>query len=229
MRNLTIGDIHSPYSRKGYLQFCVDIYKKYNCNSVLFIGDVVDLHSISFYPKHPDLPNASKEYELASQEIKKWYKAFPKAKVCIGNHDARPLRLAQSVNIPDKMLKDFSDIWTTPNWLWDWEFIIDGVCYIHGTDCGGEYPAFNKTKNTGMSYVLGHTHCNAGIKWLTSPKSRIFGMDVGCGINDNSMAFAYAKFTRRRSIMSCGVVIDGIPYLEIMPIGKGEKYHDSKF
>lgn len=61
MRNLTIGDIHSPYSRKGYLQFCVDIYKKYNCNSVLFIGDVVDLHSISFYPKHPDLPNASKE------------------------------------------------------------------------------------------------------------------------------------------------------------------------
>jgi predicted phosphodiesterase len=227
-RVLVIGDLHLPYSRKGYLQFCKDIYKKYNCNTTLFIGDVVDLHSISFHPKHPDLPNASEELALATQEVTKWKHAFPKARICIGNHDARPLRLAQSVNIPESLLKDFNEIWGTPTWKWAWEWIIDDVCYIHGTDCGGEYPAFTKMRNTGMSHVLGHTHAQAGIKWLASPKSRVFGMDIGCGIDDNSMAFAYAKFARRRSIISCGVVINGIPYHEVCPIGLHERYHDSR-
>ncbi len=227
-RVLVIGDLHLPYSRKGYLRFCQDTYKKYNCNKVVFIGDVVDLHSISFHPKHPGLANSAQEYEMAKQEVRRWKKAFPKAKVCIGNHDARPVRLAQTVNIPDKLLKDFSDIWDTPDWDWNWEFVIDDVCYIHGTDCGGEYPAYTKVRNTGMSHCLGHTHSQAGIKWLASPKSRVFGMDVGCGIDDNSMAFEYAKFARKRSIIACGVVINGIPYHEVCPIGRGEKYHDSE-
>lgn len=223
---LVIGDLHLPYSRPNYLRFCKDVYKKYSCNETVFIGDVVDLHSISFHPKHPCLPNAAMEYEQAKKEIARWKKEFPKAGVCIGNHDSRPVRLAETVSIPEKLLKDFSEIWDTPDWKWDWEFIIDGVCYLHGTGCGGDHPAYNKMKNTGLSYVLGHTHCNAGIKWLASPKSRLFGMDVGAGINDSSMAFAYGRFARRRSIISCGIVINGIPYHEVCPIGKNEKYAD---
>jgi predicted phosphodiesterase len=223
---LIVGDLHLPYSRPKYLQFCSDIYRKYKCDKVVFIGDVVDLHSISFHPKNPQLPNAAMEYELAKKEIAKWKKAFPKAMVCIGNHDSRPVRLAETVSIPEQLLKDFSDIWDTPDWKWDWEFIIDDVCYLHGTGCGGEHPAYNKMKSTGLSYVLGHTHSNAGIKWLASPKSRLFGMDIGCGVNDSSMAFTYGKFARRRSIIGCGVVIKGIPYYEIMPIGKKEAYYD---
>lgn len=227
-RILVVGDLHLPYSRPGYLRFCKDIYKKYNCDKVIYIGDIVDLHSISFHVRQPEMPNPSAECALAKTEIKKWVKAFPKALVCIGNHDARPLRLAQTVNIPESLLKDYSDIWVTPNWIWNWDFLIDNVCYMHGTDCGGDYPAFNKVKTSGISHVLGHVHSVAGINWLASPKSRVFGMNVGCGINDNSMAFAYAKFARRRSIISCGVVIKGIPYHEVCPIGKGEPYHDSK-
>jgi predicted phosphodiesterase len=221
---LCIGDIHAPYNRPNYLQFCQDIYYKYDCNKVVFIGDVVDLHSISFHQKNPQLANSAMEYQLAKQEIAKWKKAFPKAVVCIGNHDARPVRLAETVSIPEELLKDFSDIWDTKNWKWDWEFTIDDVCYIHGTGNGGMHPAFNKMRSTGMSYVMGHTHANAGVKWEASPKSRLFGLDVGCGINDKSMAFAYGQFARRRSIIGCGVVIDAIPYHEVMPIGKGEKY-----
>jgi len=142
--------------------------------------------------------------------------------------NSRPVRLAETVNIPEELLRDFSDIWDTPDWTWDWEFIIDNVCYIHGTGCGGEHPAYNKMKSTGLSHVLGHNHSAAGIKWLASPKSRLFGMDVGCGIDDRQMAFAYGQFARRRSIISCGVVIDGIPYHEVCPIGKGEKYYDDR-
>jgi len=192
------------------------------------IGDVVDLHSISFHPKNPQLPNAAMEYEMAKKEVAKWKKAFPVASVCIGNHDSRPVRLAETVSIPEGMLKDFSDIWDTKGWTWDWEFVIDNVCYIHGMGCGGEHPAYNKMKSTGLSHVLGHVHSAAGIKWLASSKSRLFGMDVGCGVNDKSYAFAYGQFARRRSIIGCGVVLDGIPYHEVMAMGKGEKYWDGR-
>lgn len=223
-RVLVIGDLHLPYCRPKYLQFCQDIYKKYRCDKTVFIGDVVDLHSISFHPKSPQMPNAAMEYKLAKGAVAEWKKVFPKASVCIGNHDSRPVRLAETVDIPEELLKDFSDIWDTKGWRWDWEFILDDVCYTHGTGNGGMHPAFNKMRSTGMSYVMGHTHANAGIKWEASPKSRLFGMDVGAGIDDKSMAFAYGQFARRRSIIGCGVVLEGIPYHEVCPIGKNEKY-----
>ena len=41
---LVIGDLHSPFIRKGYLEHCQKIYDKYNCNKVIFIGDIVDNH-----------------------------------------------------------------------------------------------------------------------------------------------------------------------------------------
>ncbi|MDD5434890.1 MAG: metallophosphoesterase, partial [Nitrospira sp.] len=96
---LICGDLHLPYERPNYLQFCKDIQKKYKTNLTVFIGDIVDLHSISFHTKRPDMPNPSKEYEMAKAAIAKWKKAFPIAKVCIGNHDCRPIRLAETVSI----------------------------------------------------------------------------------------------------------------------------------
>ena len=54
-------------------------------------------------------------------------------------------------------------------------------------------------------------------------------MDLGAGIDDSAFAFAYAKEQTARSILGVGVVLNGIPYYEVMPCGKGERYHDSKF
>jgi len=88
-RVLVIGDIHEPVSHPGYLSFCQDLHKAWNCNAVVFIGDVADFQAISFHTIHPECPGPGDEYMLAKQKIQKWYKAFPKAKVCIGNHDER--------------------------------------------------------------------------------------------------------------------------------------------
>jgi hypothetical protein len=54
-------------------------------------------------------------------------------------------------------------------------------------------------------------------------------MDTGCGVDDSHPAFSYGKNFLRRSVLSCGVVIDGVPYHEIMPMARGEKYHKSRF
>ncbi len=228
-RILIIGDVHEPCTRSGYLEFCQDLQKKHKCNIVIFIGDVVDNHAISFHAKHPEMPGPKQEYELTFQCIQKWYKAFPKAKICIGNHDSRIVRVAESVAIPAQFLRDYNEIWNTKNWEWAWDFVIDEVCFQHGISAGATYPAYNTMRKFAMSTVLGHFHHAAGIKWLVNPYSRLFGLDVGCGIDDKMMAFAYGRHTKIRSVISAAVIIDGHPYLELMPISRGEKYHDSRF
>lgn len=225
---LAIGDIHEPVSRKHYLLFNQDLYYEWSCDTVVILGDLADWHAISFHAHHPECPGPMDEYELAFERIQMWYKAFPNALVCIGNHDERLIRLAESVNIPKKFLRNYNEVWETPGWKWDFYHEIDDVHYMHGTGQGGLYPAANAAKKMLMSVVMGHNHSAAGVKWIgANPKRRTFGMDAGCGIDDKAMAFAYGRHFISRSMLGSGIVLNGIPYHEIMPIGKGERYHDS--
>lgn len=226
---LCIGDIHEPVSRVGYLEFCKDLYEAWDCNKVIFIGDVVDWHAISSWVKEPGCPGPSDEYELAKQRVKLWSDAFPEAKVCIGNHDERPSRLAKSVSIPDFMLIPYAELWDTPNWNWDFSFVIDDVLYKHGTGCGGIHPAWTLMGRVKMSVVIGHCHARSGIKYSANLQQRFFAVDTGCGIDEKAWQFAYGRDIVERPVLSAAVIINGQPYVELMPCGKGEKYHDSKF
>lgn len=229
-RVLIIPDLHEPSARPGALQFCKDMKKKHRCNKIVFIGDVTDWHSISFHAHHPEMPGPKDEFQFAFECLQKWKRAFPKAKICKGNHDRRIVRLAESVNIPSQFIRDYGEVWKTPGWDWIHEVIIDDILYSHGEGIGTSmYPAYNKMKKMGMSCVLGHFHVAGGIKWLVNPLRRMFGMDVGSLIDDKSMAFAYGKYTTIRSVLSLGIVIDGVPQHIIMPCSKDEKYHDSNF
>lgn len=86
-RRLIIGDLHEPFTLEGYLDFCKSIYDEYNCNSVIFIGDIIDNHFSSFHESDPDGLGAMEELNRAKANIKKWHSVFPNAKVCVGNHD----------------------------------------------------------------------------------------------------------------------------------------------
>lgn len=228
-RILVIGDLHAPVTHPGYLPFCRDLRDKYQCNEVVFIGDCVDHHSISKHEKSPEADSGKREYELSLPSLAAWCKAFPVARVCIGNHDDRIIKMAASVGISAAFIRSYKEIWDTPDWEWEYEFILDDVYYFHGTGNGGLHPAFGSMRKMLMSVVQGHIHSAAGIKWLANPQRRIFGMDVGCGIDDKAAAFAYGKHQKQRSILSAGVVLDGIPYHEIMPMGEGEKYNKRRF
>ncbi len=229
MRVLVVGDIHEPWSHPGYRHFCVDLAEKYDCDHYILIGDVVDWGAISFHQKNPNAPAPKDEYKLALARVQKWVKVFPEADVCIGNHDERITRLAETVNIPEDFVRPYREIWKTPEWDWQPEFIVDDVLYRHGTGSAGLHPAFTSMTKQFMSTVQGHVHSAAGIKWRANPRHRIFGMDTGCGIDEKAIAFAYGRHQQVRSIISAGVVIDGIPYLEVMPMGRGEKYHRGRF
>ena len=76
---LVIGDIHAPFTRKDYLQFCIDTYNKYECNKVVFIGDIIDNHFSSYHETDADGLGGDTELGLAIDMIQEWYKAFTDA------------------------------------------------------------------------------------------------------------------------------------------------------
>ena len=53
-RVLVIGDLHEPFCLDSYLKHCKDVYSKYNCNRVVFIGDVIDNHYSSYHETNAD-------------------------------------------------------------------------------------------------------------------------------------------------------------------------------
>ena len=228
-RVLVIGDVHEPATHPAYRSFVEDLYYEWECDRVVFIGDILDLHSISFHQRDVDCEGVTREADIASNGIAKWYKAFPKASVMIGNHDERVLRLAASVNIPSRFIKDYAETWNTPKLSWSRDTIIDGVHYFHGTGCAGKSPALNAAIRTMMPTVIGHVHSVAGVSWACAPNSRVFGMVTGCGVDIHHPAMNYGKNLIKKPILSAGVVIDGIPYHEIMPMARGEHYHRSRF
>ena len=89
MRTLVIGDLHCPADHEDYLQFCLDMKRKYKTNNTVFIGDIIDHEAISAHDKNPSLPGPIDELAQAREGVRKWYNAFKNASVCIGNHDAR--------------------------------------------------------------------------------------------------------------------------------------------
>ena len=208
---LVIGDLHLPFTLDGYLEHCIEIYNKYKCNEVVFIGDIIDLHFSSYHETSTEGYGATQEHDLSVEMIKKWYKAFPKAYVTIGNHDALIYRKAMSAGISKRWIQDFSQVLGTPGWQWVTDVIIDDVLYTHGTT-----NAYNKAKQNLMSTVQGHLHSQAGIQFYVGSKTRIFGFQVGCGVDMKTYAMEYGR-NFPKPVISCGVVIDGLhPYLEVM-------------
>lgn len=228
-RVLVIGDPHEPVAHPGYLAFCQDLYEQWDCNEVVIIGDLADQQAISFHAANPMCPGPDDEFKLTYNAMQKWYKVFPDAKVCIGNHDERVMRLAESVKIPAKYLRNFNEVWKTSRWTWDYEFFIDNAIYFHGTGRSGIHPAWNAIAKKMQSVVMGHCHARAGAKWVANGRERFFGLDTGCGINVDAFQFAYGKNCDVRPFLAAGVVIDMIPYSEPMPCSPKEKYHKSRF
>jgi hypothetical protein len=77
------------------------------------------------------------------------------------------------------------------------------VQYIHGE--GGT--ARSKCKADLMSTVQGHLHTQAYTEFVVGQNYRIFGCQVGCGIDHKSYAMAYAKYGKKPAI-GCMVVLD---------------------
>lgn len=216
---LVISDTQIPFHHKDYLPFLRAVSKKYTINEVVHIGDEVDFHSISSFDANPDGYSAGDELKAAVKEMKKLYKLFPNVKACTSNHTARPFRKAFHHGIPRAFLRDYAEFLEAPKgWSWKDEWEIDGVLYQHGEGFSGRNGAIKAAEKNSQSTVIGHIHAFAGIEYSATPKYLIFGMNVGCLIDKDAYAFAYAKHMSNKPIISCGLVLEGRPVLVTMPM-----------
>lgn len=216
-RKLIISDLHAPFIVDGALEFCKALYKKYNCNSVVFIGDIVDGHAWSFHTPDVDGMSVGHELDAAIAQLKPWYEAFPHAKVTMGNHDELIARKAKANGLSKRFTKHLKEVIQAPaGWEFVEEFVEDGVLYTHGS-LGN---AFKRAKESRYSTVQGHLHSEASVQWSCSIKDRIFGMQLGCLVNHKSYAQAYGKDFTKKPIMAAGVVLENgkLPIVELMEL-----------
>jgi predicted phosphodiesterase len=207
---LVIGDTHFPFEQEGYLDFCLRIKKENNCNKVVHIGDLSDGHAISYHESDPNLSSASDEMDKVDIVLKEWFKAFPKLTLTKGNHDNLVDRKGRTAGLPKRCFYPFRDMWKLPKgWKDCFEVIIDDVLYKHGTGNSGKLAHLNLALANRMSTVMGHCHGFAGIAYTASPRDCIFGMNVGSGVDNSALAFAYGKDSKFKPIVSCGVVFKG--------------------
>ena len=204
-RILVIGDLHEPFCLDGYLKFCKDTYVKYNCNKVVFIGDVIDNHYSSYHETDAEGMGGKYELEQAVNKLQRWYKAFPNSDVTLGNHDRIIMRKAQSSNIPSKWLKEYKEVLETPNWNFVTEVWYDNVRYVHCDKTGKPRTA---AKRDMVSTVGGHFHTDFYVEWMFGKTRAIFAMAVGCGIDSKSYAMGYMQGGKKEAI-GVGVVVGG--------------------
>lgn len=222
-RVLVIGDTHCPFDLDTYLDFLVDTYQTYNCNRVVHIGDELDHHYSSYHETDANGMGGAEELQYAKERLQRYYKEFPDVDVVIGNHTRIIMRKAQTGGIPKEWIRDYNDVLDVTNWRFVTEIEIDGVLYAHGE--GGT--ARTKCKKDLQSVVQGHLHTQLYSEYVVGRNNRVFGMQVGCGIDHEQYAFAYAKAGLKPAI-GCGVVIGGkvalaIP-MQLEKYGKKSKF-----
>ena len=114
------------------------------------------------------------------------------------------MRKAQSGGVPSQWIREYKDVLNTPGWRFVTSVEIDDVLYIHG-EAG---TAFTKARSDMRSTVQGHLHTQAYTQYSVGANSRVFGCQVGCGIDATAYAMAYMKVGKKPAI-GCAVILGG--------------------
>ena len=212
---LIIGDLHTPFDLEEYFDFCVNLYKKYDCGSTLLIGDVVDSHASSYHESDPDGLSAGDELFWAKKRLQRWHTQFPHADLMMGNHDLIFARKAKSAGLSKSVLKPFEEIIECPTWKCHYDDIaLDGIIYSHGNV--GD--AAKKAVMNRISTVQGHLHSKGYVQHFVSIKDAIFGVQTGCGIDRHKYAMAYGKPFASKPVIGAAVILNNgtLPIVELM-------------
>lgn len=219
-RILVISDLHAPYCHPNTLQFLQMLKDRYNPTRIISVGDEQDVSASSFHDSDPDLLSAGHELVKAQLFMQELYKMFPRMDIMSSNHGDLYYRKAKHHGIPLHVIKSYNDVLRVGDgWKWHNDLTIElpngqSVYFCHGKAANG----LKLSQSLGMSCVQGHYHNSCNIQYWSSPRELHWSMQVGCLIDDKSLAMAYNKLTVNRPIISCGLIIDSVPVLEMMPL-----------
>lgn len=214
-RILLISDMHLPYGHQDTLPFLAYLKAKYKPTRVICLGDELDKHSLSFHSHDPDLASPSDELARALPMIKQLKKMFPKMDILESNHGSLAYRRAKANGIPRGYLKSYNDVLgVDSDWVWHYEMTITlpngNKVYLHH----GKAADIKKLSTSlGMCAVSGHYHQTFKVDYWANSLGLYWGMNVGCLIDDKSLAFAYNNCNLHRPLIGTGLIIDSQPVL----------------
>ena len=213
-RVLVISDLHIPYHHKDSFRFLEEVKKQFKPDTVINIGDLLDFHAISFHEHNPDLPSIGDELTVAKSYIKELESIFPAVTEIHSNHSSLVYRRAIKYGMSAQFLKPYGEFLGTKKWQWVDDMTLKlsngkKVYFTHGKSAD----ILKVSQTMGMSAVQGHYHTKFCISYWANPDDLYWGMNVGCLINQKSMAFSYAKNFNTRFVLGCGIILNGVPRL----------------
>lgn len=214
-RILLVSDMHLPYGHQDTLPFLAYLKAKYKPTRVICLGDELDKHSLSFHSHDPDLASPSDELARALPMIKQLKKMFTKMDILESNHGSLAYRRAKANGIPRGYLKSYNEVLgVDSDWQWHYEMTItlpnSSKVYLHH----GKAADIKKLSTSlGMCAVSGHYHQTFKVDYWANSLGLYWGMNVGCLIDDKSLAFAYNNCNLHRPLIGTGLIIDSQPVL----------------
>lgn len=232
---LIISDTHFPFHHKDTFIFLKKLKQELApTNSdlkdllVIHIGDEICGHAWSFHTSEVDADGPNMEFQKALLAMKELYKIFPEVHVMHSNHGSLHQRKKKEGQIPDAFMRSYKDAYEAPtDWHWHPTFrqvMPNGeeVMFAHGMGAD----AYKNAIDLGISFVQGHFHSRLEAKQSFSPfhGKNIFGMTVGCLIDDSAYTFRYNKTTASRPKIGCGLIVNSSPVLVPMLLGKDGRW-----
>lgn len=217
-RVLLISDLHIPYHHQDALAFLQHLKEKYNPTRVICLGDELDKHALSYHDSDPDLPSAGDELRKSLPVIAELHEMFPVMDIIESNHGSLVWRKAKTFGIPKHYIKGYNDVLEVgEGWKWSFDLTITlpngQKCYIHH---GKTSDVIKLSQQMGMCAAQGHFHETFKIDYWGNPNGLFWGLQCGCLIDDDALAFSYNNVNIKRPVIGTGVIINGQPILEPM-------------
>jgi hypothetical protein len=217
---LIISDMHIPYQHENTLDFLNDLRLKYKPTRIICMGDELDKHSLSFHDSDPNLMSAGDELEKALPTIRELKKLFPKMDLLESNHGSLVYRKAKHHGIPRQYLRSYNEVLgVDDNWKWHFDLTVNlpngQLCYFHH---GKSSDVLQLSQSMGMNAVQGHYHEKLGVSYWANPTGLYFGLQTGCLIDDNSLAFSYNNVNLKRPLIGTALIVDSKPIVETMKL-----------
>ena len=226
---LCISDTQMPFEHPKALEFCTYLKRYYKVpdENIIHVGDEADIFHGSSFDKDPDVPMSPvHEIAITREKFKQWGAKFPLMKLAISNHGLRWVRKATGAQIPSQVIRSYQEIFDAPKgWQWreEWRFIQlkHPFRVIHGMGYSGMMGHRNAVVDSGISTVIGHLHSYAGVNHIkmNGAEKMLWGMNVGCLIQEDAVAFKYGKYSRPKACLGAGVVLNSGTTPVWIPLG----------
>lgn len=225
--DLFISDLQLPFQHPDAFDFLAALKEEYKPNRIFNVGDLIDSYGFSMHDRDPEAMSVPEEMSATVDAVQALAEIFPEQYIAEGNHDMRMYRKAAIAGIPRDCLKGLNQLIGAPDgWEWRPKWQIEfpnGEQAVMMHNCGNKDATLG-VRSYGYSIIQGHYATESVVKYVSNRDKLMWGMTVGCLIDDDAIAFNYNKLDMRRPILSVGLIENGKPRVIPMVVDRNGKW-----